>query len=146
MTFDQTEVAIPNKDMFTKVIKNYTTTPKRRLDIKCGVSYAEDLNKVLRVAKEALESVVHRTHADEITVHLDGFGDSSINFTAYIWVEYPGSGNFFKAKTDAIIKLKEAFDREGIMIPFPIRTLDFGIKGGVELKDQLLPKDETKDQ
>jgi small conductance mechanosensitive channel len=33
--------------------------------------------------------------------------------------------------------LKKAFDAEGIMIPFPIRTLDFGIKGGVNLKEEI---------
>lgn len=144
MTFDQIEVAVPNKEMFTKVIRNYTTTPKRRLELKCGVSYGEDLRKVLEVAKKALEDVVHRTE-DPIEVYFQEFGGSSINFSAFIWVIYPGDANFFKAQNDAVIRLKEAFDHEGISIPYPIRTLDFGIKGGEALKDQLSLSKNPKD-
>lgn len=144
MTFDQIEVAVPNKEMFTKVIKNYTTTPKRRLELKCGVSYGEDLRKVLEVAKRALDEVAHRTD-DPVEVYFQEFGGSSINFSAFIWVVYPGDANFFKAQNDAVIRLKEAFDREGIVIPYPIRTLDFGIKGGETLKDQLSLSKSLKD-
>lgn len=137
MTFDQVEVVIPNKDMFTKTIKNYTSTPKRRLEVKCGISYGEDLEKVRRVVKKALSSVPHRTEEDEVEVYFYNFGNSSIDFRAFIWIEYPGKGNFFRAENQAIMNLKTAFDQEGITIPFPIRTLDFGIKGGVSLKEQM---------
>lgn len=136
MTFDDLELMIPNKDMFTKTITNYTTTPRRRLDIVAGVSYADDLRKVKKVVTEVLESVIHRT-SDPVTFGFTGFGDSSINFKASVWVIYPGDGNFDRACDDAIIKMKDAFDREGISFPFPTRTLDFGIKGGVSLREQL---------
>lgn len=136
MTFDDLELMIPNKDMFTKTITNYTTTPRRRLEIRTGVSYGDDLRKAKRVAQEALETVVHRT-TDPVSVFFTGFGDSSINFKASIWIQYPGNGNFDRACDDAIIKLKDAFDREGISIPYPIRTLDFAIKDGASLRDEL---------
>jgi small conductance mechanosensitive channel len=42
-----------------------------------------------------------------------------------------------QAQSDGIMKIKKAFDENDIMIPFPIRTLDFGIKGGEKLYEQL---------
>lgn len=45
---------------------------------------------------------------------------------------------FLKARSDAIIRLKKAFDENDITIPFPIRTLDFGIKGGEKLDEMKL--------
>ena len=46
VTFQGIEIYIPNKEMFTKPLENYTTTPRRRLDIEVGVSYGDDLRKV----------------------------------------------------------------------------------------------------
>ena len=54
-----------------------------------------------------------------------------------IWVEYKSQLEFLKSQSEAIIAIKKAFDREDIMIPFPIRTLDFGIKGGEKLNEVL---------
>ncbi|MAV91005.1 MAG: mechanosensitive ion channel protein MscS [Bdellovibrionaceae bacterium] len=136
MTFDQLEVLIPNKDMFTKSVKNYTTTPKRRLEVRCGVSYGENLKSVRELVLKTLEKVPFRTE-DEVEVYFEKFGDSSIDFVAFIWIEYPGDGNYFKAQNEAILLIKEAFDNAGIVIPFPIRTLDFGIKGGTRLHEEL---------
>jgi small conductance mechanosensitive channel len=141
MTFDQLEVLLPNKDLFTKALTNYTTTPKRKVDFTCGVSYGEDLRHVKEVVLEALSGLPHRTKDDSVEVYFTAFGDSSITFVASVWIVYPGSGNFLKTVDEGIIRIKEAFDREGIVIPFPVRTMDFGIKGGVSLKEQLSPKD-----
>ena len=44
---------------------------------------------------------------------------------------------FLAARSDAILAITRAFDANGITIPFPIRTLDFGIVGGERLEDVL---------
>ncbi|MCH2533837.1 MAG: mechanosensitive ion channel family protein [Bdellovibrionales bacterium] len=134
---DDVEVLIPNKDMFTKPFTNYTLTTTRRIQIDVGISYAEDLRKVEHVVKEALEDVIGRAMHKPIEFYYQGFGDSSINFTVFIWIIYPGENHYYRCQHDAIIRIKEAFDQNGITIPFPIRTLDFGIKGGMNLKQPL---------
>ena len=134
MTFQGLEVLMPNKHMFTKPFINYTTTPRRRVDIEVGVSYGDNLRQVENVVKSALENIEGRIHSEPIEVYFKEFGDSSINFEARIWVEYPGNKNFLKARHEAVIAIKEKFDENGITIPFPIRTLDFGIKGGENLQ------------
>lgn len=137
-TFQGLETIIPNKTMFTRTLVNLTSTPRRRLDLAVSVSYGDHLRHVEEVARTALNDVRGRLHEEPIEIFFKEFGDSSINFVAHIWIEYPGVKNFFKARHDAIIKLKEAFDANGITIPFPIRTLDFGIKGGQKLESSLV--------
>ena len=74
----------------------------------------------------------------EVTFYYTGYGDSAINFVVMFWVHYPDEPGFLKARSDAIINIKKAFDQNGITIPFPIRTLDFGIKGGQKLSEMQL--------
>ncbi len=136
-TFQGLEVLIPNKDMFTKPFINYTTTPNRRLDINVGVSYGDDLELVERVTKEALKAVQERVEDREVEVFFEEFGNSSINLEARVWITYARNRAYAKARHQAVKAIKAAFDENGITIPFPIRTLDFGIKGGEKLKEML---------
>ena len=54
------------------------------------------------------------------------FGDSSINFILFFWINYDNQTDFFEARSQAVMCIKKAFDREDINIPFPIRTLYMG--------------------
>ncbi len=65
------------------------------------------------------------------------FGDSSINFVVRFWLETGEQKAFLQARSDAIMKIHKAFNEQGLTIPFPIRTLDFGIVGGKELSESL---------
>jgi len=135
-TFDGPIVYIPNRFLFEQSFINYTERGRRRLRLACGISYGDDLDKVEKVVIEALNSVEGRLESEEVTVFWTEFGDSSINFTANIWFEYNRDNRkFLMVRNSAIKKLKAAFDQNDIMIPFPIRTLDFGIKGGEKLSE-----------
>ena len=142
-TFQGLEVIIPNKYMFTKPFINLTTTPKRRIDIKIGVSYGDDLRKVEKITKEALEDIQERITDNEVEIYFENFGDSSINLTARVWIRYPENQAFLKARHNAIMNIKEAYDKNNITIPFPIRTLDFGIKGGKEISETSISVNKT---
>lgn len=142
-TADGLEILIPNKTLFTSPVKNFTLTPDRRIDIEVGVSYGDDLEKVKVIAREALESVPGRTEK-EVQVFFKDFADSSINLVAQVWIVYPGNNNYWIARDAMITQLKAAFDKNDISIPFPIRTMDFGIKGGVELSEVLSQDTEEK--
>jgi small conductance mechanosensitive channel len=65
------------------------------------------------------------------------FGDSSINFVVRYWVNYGRQPDYFRAISDGIKNLKKTYNENDITIPFPIRTLDFGIKGGEKLDSML---------
>ncbi len=63
------------------------------------------------------------------------FGDSSINFFIRLWMNSPEQSVYNQVGSEAIMRIKKAYDENDIMIPFPIRTLDFGIKGGTKLDE-----------
>jgi small conductance mechanosensitive channel len=130
-------VKLPNKMVFENPVTNFSSSGTRRLDLDVGVSYGEDLERVQQIVIEALQDVKNRVKTREIEVMYDAFNDSSIDFKARFWISYSRQLDFVSAKSDAIIKIKKAFDANDIMIPFPIRTLDFGIKGGEKLNEHL---------
>ncbi|PRY87164.1 mechanosensitive ion channel family protein [Mongoliibacter ruber] len=137
-TFDGPIVYVPNRFLFEDDFTNFTESGQRRLRVACGVSYGDDLDKVEKIVMQALQDTPGRIQNEDITLHWVEFGDSSIDFTANIWLDYTRENKaFVGAKNYAIKALKKAFDENDIMIPFPIRTLDFGIKGGVTFKEEI---------
>lgn len=126
-------VTIPNKNVIQNPMVNFTFLGSRRVDLRCGVSYGEDLDRVKKVAEEAASQLEGLDKDRPVRCYFTEFGDSSINFVLQIWTDFKVQPDFLKFQSDAVIAIKRAFDREDILIPFPIRTLDFGIKGGVAL-------------
>lgn len=132
-TFQGLEVMVPNRFLFTEVITNFTNIPKRRIDLAVGVSYNDDLQKVENLLKKELESLPNRIDYEDIDVFYTEFGGSSINLEVRVWVQYPNHRNFLITKSEAIKKIKTVFDMNNIVIPFPIRTLEFGAEAGKAL-------------
>lgn len=133
------QVVIPNKSVIQNPLINYTVSRQRRVDIDCGVSYGDDLQKVRKVAIQAIENAdIDRDKSRPAEVLFKEFGGSSIDFTLRFWNNSTYQKEFLKSRNDAIIALKKAFDENHITIPFPITTLDFGIEGGVRL-DEMYP-------
>lgn len=131
------QVHIPNKDIFGKPIVNYSVSGKRRVDLDCGVSYGDDLVKVRDVTLAAVRNIPYLDPSQEVELFYKEFADSSINFTVRYWIPFKKQADYLKAVSDGIMEIKKAYDQNGITIPFPIRTLDFGIKGGEKLVEQL---------
>lgn len=127
------QVIIPNKDIFQSALLNYTRNGTRRIDLQVGVSYGEDLENVERITLQAVRSVEGLLSDKPLELFYTGFGDSSIDFELRFWIAAKNQGYYTQQRHHAIKAIKAAYDKEGITIPFPIRTLDFGIKGGEKL-------------
>jgi len=131
-------ILVPNKQVFENPITNFSLTGQRRVDVKAGVSYGDDLDKVKQVALQALEQVPSRRPDTAVELFFEEFGDSSINLVGRFWIDFTSKqSDYLRARSEAIERLKKAFDQNGITIPFPIRTFDFGIKGGETLSEAL---------
>jgi small conductance mechanosensitive channel len=130
-------VLIPNKQVFENPIMNYSTRGKRRVDMSFGVSYGDDLGKVRQVALAALDGLPGRLPDKEAELFYDEFGESSIDLSLRFWIEFHTQADYLKARSEAIERLKRAFDDHGITLPFPTRTLDFAVKGGETLTEAL---------
>ena len=126
-------VLIPNKQVFENPIVNYTARGNRRVDLTVGVSYGDDLERARRVAIEAVSAMTSRVPDREVELFYEELAESSIDFTIRFWIPFSKQKDYLEARSEAIIRIKKAFDANGITIPFPIRTLDFGAKGGEAL-------------
>ncbi len=142
ITFEGQYVHIPNKEMIENPVVNYTKFGRRRVDIRGRVSYAEDLENVRSVALTAMEDIPNRLYEFPPEVYFEEFDDSSINFVARFWIPFgreTPNRNYKAAFSEGMIHIRKAFKREDITIPYPIKTLDFGVKGGerfAEILDQ----------
>ena len=136
-SFQGQEMIIPNKMLFQNPLINDSENVYKRIDLNVGISYGEDLERVRDIAIEAVKNTPNIYPGKDIDLVYLGFGDSSIDFRIMIWVEFKSQLDFLKSQSEAIIAIKKAFDKEDVMIPFPIRTLDFGIKGGEKLNEVL---------
>lgn len=133
---DNNLVFIPNKQVVENPIKNYSTTAQSRVILKCGVGYSSDLEFVRDLVKKIiLENFDAVDSKDDIIFLYEEFGDSSINFEVRFWIDSTSALEVARAKTNAMIYIKKAFDKNDINIPFPIRTLDFPESLEVALKE-----------
>jgi len=115
-TFDNLLIRIPNQTVISSEVTNVTKFPIRRLDFKIGVAYKEDLRKVKTILEQVARNNPLCLEEPEPMILYQDFGDSSINLTFAVWFE---KTNFQAVKNSVFIEIKEAFDREGIEIPFP---------------------------
>lgn len=122
-TFDNLLVRIPNESMLKSNITNLTHFPIRRVDIRIGVAYKEDLEFVKETLMEVAEAnPICFTEPKPLIIFL-GYGDSSVDFQFSVWGQ---KENFLELRNGMYVDIKRAFDEKGIEIPFPHRTIYTG--------------------
>ena len=133
-------IVIPNSKIMDAIITNYYL-PEKELSIlmQVGVDYGSDLEQVERVtcevAKEVLQSVEGGKKDVEPFIRYHTFDSSSINFSVILRAEEFVNG--YLIKHEFVKRLHKRFKEEGIVIPFPIRTLD------IDKEDLLLLKQDA---
>ncbi len=115
-TGDNKQIIVPNNQIISSIITNYSANDTRRVDLTIGVSYDDDLDKV-RATLQALIDADPRIHKDpEPAIVVSALSDSSVNFTVRTWVN---TGDYWGVKFDLTEAIKKRFDQEGISFPFP---------------------------
>ncbi|PHP28351.1 mechanosensitive ion channel family protein [Limimaricola cinnabarinus] len=127
VTRDGKEYLIPNEDLITTQVVNWTHSNNSvRIDIDFGTSYGDDPHLVRRVAVQAAAGC-GRVLAQPVPVcHITAFGDSSVDYTLRFWIDDAKAG-LVNIRGDVFLALWDAFKAEGISIPFPqreVRMLD----------------------
>lgn len=115
-TFDNRFVRIPNEMLIKTPLTNVTRFPIRRIDLKVGVAYKEDIKRVKNVLLEIAKSEPDCLNYPEPMVVFNEFGSSSLDLLFYVWST---KENWVKVKNLLMDAIKERFDEEGIEIPFP---------------------------
>ncbi|GLX78867.1 mechanosensitive ion channel protein [Thalassotalea insulae] len=119
-TLDNQRVYIPNGLLSNGCVKNIFAEPTRRVDMKFGVSYGDDIAQAKSVIREVLDAndqVLKEPLAD---VFISGHGASSIDITVRPWCQ---SDDYWEVYFATHEQLKVAFDKAGITIPFPQRDV-----------------------
>ncbi len=122
-TFDGRVVYLPNADVYTSAIVNFSRAEKRRVEVQVGVAYGTDLAHAKAVAEAALQKSVPGLEDDPAPLAVfHTFNDASVDMTLYFWVD-PAAVSLWEAKDAAVQAIHTAFAQEGIEIPYPIHTV-----------------------
>ena len=119
-SIDNKRIIIPNKLVWGGNITNFTKHPIRRVDMQIGVSYEDDLDKVIKTTINLLKEDKRVLTDPKPQVAVKEMGDSSVNLVIRPWVKTEDYWNLFFDFQKAI---KQKYDKEGISIPFPQRDL-----------------------
>lgn len=121
-TWDGRIVIIPNADILSNAITNYTRAERRRVNVAVGVAYGTNLDLARKTILDTIKDIPGYIPDPAPTVVSDNFGDSAINLTTYFWVDTANTG-LLDATDNAVRQIKAAFDKMGIEIPFPTHTV-----------------------
>ena len=123
ITRDGTEHLIPNEDLITQRVINWSFTDNLvRVRVKVGVSYGSDPHQCIKLILEAANSVERILKDPAPRCLLDGFGDSSIDLELRIWISDPSNG-VGGVRSEVLLKIWDIFKANNIEIPFPQRDV-----------------------
>ena len=115
-TADNKKVTVPNAAVWGSAITNFSALGKRRVDTVVAVAYGTDLTKAVSVARAALEKVPGVLANPAPAVAVGSLGESAVMINVRPWAACADYWAVFSGAQQAV---KEAFEREGITIPFP---------------------------
>lgn len=122
-TFDGKEIMVPNEDFITSQVVNWTYSNKMgRAEVAVGVAYDSDLELAQKLILEAANEHPRCIKDPEAVCHLTEFGDSSINFLLYFWVDDVTEGRM-RPRSEVMFSIWRKFRDAGIEIPFPQRDV-----------------------
>lgn len=122
-TFDNLFVRLPNEALIKSEVTTLTKFPIRRLDMKIGVAYKENIKRVKDILeKVAFDNPLCLEEPKPLYI-FQGFEDSSLSLQFSVWAKRE---NFLDLKNSMYEDIKNAFDVENIEIPFPHLSLYAG--------------------
>jgi small conductance mechanosensitive channel len=121
-SFDGERVFIPSSMVMDDVIVNHTATPTRRTVLPVGVAYGTDLHRAQDAIVGAATGVAGVLAAPAPQAWVTTFNESSIDFDVRFWTA-SDIATVFRVRSGVAMAIKDAFDREGIEIPFPQRVV-----------------------
>ncbi len=130
--FENRRVIIPNSTISSETIINSNLVEEKIcVHLEIGISYDSDINKAMQIMRSLSEAhsmcIDNRTAEQKqqdkpiVVVRVLALGESSVNLRAWVWAH--NADDAFVIKCDLLKQVKEEFDRQGVEIPFPHRTL-----------------------
>ncbi|NLA30672.1 MAG: mechanosensitive ion channel family protein [Methanomicrobiales archaeon] len=119
-TYDGIYTRIPNEKVFTSNITNYVNNAARRFEYKIRIRYRDDADEAIRLAKEVIAAHPLALKNPAPMIYVDSLGDNGINLIARIWAP---ARNWWEVRTVLLWKIVKRLEENGIIVPYPQRTL-----------------------
>jgi small-conductance mechanosensitive channel len=124
---DGREFLIPNEDLITQKVTNWTYTDNNTLvKVTFGTNYDADPRLVCKLAIDTAAAAKRALKTKPPNCLLTEFADAGMKFSLTFWVADPGDMD--SMKSEVMVSLWDAFKREGINVPYPVREIR--IRGG----------------
>ena len=120
VTVDNQIIYIPNGNLSNNTIVNFSQSEYRRADLTVGIGYASDMKKAQEIAHEVMKNHPLVLQDPAPVVWIKGLGDSSVDLAVRPWAK---NADFWKMRSEILEQVKNAFDQNGIEIPFPQRDV-----------------------
>jgi small conductance mechanosensitive channel len=130
--FENRRIVIPNAIISNEVLINADLGDEKICRfLEIGISYDSDIDLAKKIIFEEVRQ--HKDYYDvrtledilngipEVTIRVISMGDSSVNIRAWVWAVNSATG--FAMHCDLLESIKKRFDKEGVEIPFPHRTI-----------------------
>lgn len=115
-TEDERTILVPNGQAVSNPIINFTKDGRRPCNVKVGIGYEDDIDRAATVMREVMTADSRSLAEPAPWIGVDELAESSVNLLALVWIATDDHRAYKAAMLQAV---KEAFDREGIEIPYP---------------------------
>jgi small conductance mechanosensitive channel len=119
-TGDNREITMPNSQIYSGTIINYSARETRRIDLVIGIGYGDDIKQARNIINDILAANTNLLQDPAPTVMLLELGESSVDFAVRPWVK---AADYWSTRADLLEAIKTKFDQEGISIPYPQRDV-----------------------
>lgn len=134
VTRDGHEYLIPNEDLITQQVINWTYTDHTvRLHVPVGISYESDLHLARQLMIESAECVERVLKKPKPVCHVLAFGDNSVDLELRIWIGDPESG-IRNVMSQVYLNVWDRFRENDIEIPYPQRDVHLSAENGMKVE------------
>jgi len=134
-TFDNEHLTVPNSQLTDGVIKNYDRNRTLRLKFTFRIGFGDDVDEATEIILEKAREGEGILDDPEPSVKLIEINEASFGLQSRIWIQNPGDSDFLGIRGRFVQAVTEEFERAGISIPYPHRSID----GSLDVPDRAQP-------
>ena len=115
-TPDNVQIIVPNGQAWGSIITNFSAHDTRRVDLVFGIDYTDSSDAAMKIIMDLAEAEPRVMQDPAPWVRVTNLGESSVDLTARLWCK---AEDYWELKFALTKAVKEAFDANGISIPYP---------------------------
>lgn len=115
-------VILPNADVLANPIVNYSRAHQRRVELTLNLSHTTEPDRARQIVLEAIKSVPGFVPEPEPVIVFNSLTDHALELNVNFWIDVTKTDPL-RAKDDVLLKVKSAFNEQGIEIPHPVQAV-----------------------